>query len=61
MEEKDFVKDEELEHYALSRIKICRSCEHYKMFICTQCYCVMPIKTRIKNVHCPINKWLAEE
>jgi Fe2+ or Zn2+ uptake regulation protein len=60
MNENDFAKDEELEHYALRRIKVCRECEHYKMFVCTQCGCIMPIKTRIKQAACPINKWLPE-
>ena len=60
MNENDFAKDEELEHYALRRIKVCRECEHYKMFVCTQCGCIMPIKTRIKQAACPINKWSPE-
>ena len=54
-------KDEELEHFALQRIKICRECEHYKMFMCSQCGCIMPIKTRIKNAYCPIRKWNEEK
>ena len=52
--------DEELEHYALKRIKICRQCEHYKMFICTQCGCFMPAKTRLKGAECPKQFWLKE-
>jgi len=53
-------KDEELEPFALSRIKICRQCEHYTAFICTQCGCLMPVKTKFKNSACPLNKWTSE-
>ena len=53
-------KDEELEPFALRRIKICRECEHYKAFICTQCGCFMPVKTRFKGSECPKQKWLKE-
>ena len=52
--------DSELEPFALKRIKICRECEHYKMFMCTQCGCFMPAKTRLKWAECPKQKWLKE-
>lgn len=45
------------EPFAQRRIKICRECEHYKMFVCTQCGCFMPAKTRLKMASCPIKKW----
>jgi hypothetical protein len=48
------------EPYASRRIEICRACEHYAMFICKQCGCFMPAKTRLKGAQCPIGKWLQE-
>lgn len=49
------------ESFAQQRIAICRSCEHYKLFVCTQCGCFMPAKTRLKFAECPIKKWLRED
>jgi hypothetical protein len=57
----NYPSDEQLENYALKRIKICRECEHYKTFICTQCGCIMPFKVRLKNEYCPLKKWLEEK
>jgi hypothetical protein len=54
------IKDDELEPFALRRIKICRECEHYKAFICSQCGCFMPLKTKLKGAECPKQKWLKE-
>jgi len=48
------------ESYATRRMEICRTCEHYAMFICKQCGCFMPAKTRLKGAECPIHKWLQE-
>ena len=48
------------ESFARVRIKICRECEHYKMFVCTQCGCFMPAKTRLKFAECPLKKWSKE-
>lgn len=50
-------KDEELENFALHRIKICRECDRYKAFFCKECGCFMPAKTRMKNQRCPLGKW----
>lgn len=49
------------EPFAQTRIKICRECEHYTMFVCKQCGCFMPAKTRLKMAECPIKKWLRED
>ena len=56
-----FVKDEELRPFELTRIQTCRECEHYTMFICKQCGCLMPVKVRIKSSACPIGKWSPEQ
>lgn len=45
------------EDFARQRINICRSCEHYSMFICGKCGCFMPAKTRFKGTACPIGRW----
>jgi len=49
------------EPFAQQRIAICRQCEHYRMYICGQCGCFMPMKTRLKSSRCPINLWLPVE
>jgi len=54
------IKDEDLEPFALRRIKICRECDNYKLYFCTQCGCFMPAKTRLKMAECPIKKWERE-
>jgi hypothetical protein len=39
------------------RLDICRSCSYYQKSKCKLCGCFMPLKTRIKEISCPINKW----
>lgn len=41
------------------RYNICLDCEHFYELLknCKICGCVMPLKTKLKNVSCPINKW----
>ena len=40
------------------RVNICKSCEHLTPFkICSQCGCIMPVKTWLTHAHCPTNKW----
>ena len=39
------------------RLNICNSCPHYKKPKCILCGCFMPIKTRIREISCPVNKW----
>jgi len=60
MDQKE-LSDSEFESFALQRIKICRECEHYKILMCMQCGCVMPVKVRFKASYCPIGKWSAEQ
>lgn len=54
---KDNVLCDEQEHQA--RINTCLQCEHYSkdMKVCKECWCIVPIKTKVKGFHCPINKW----
>ena len=48
------VTDEQKE----ARLAICKSCEHYtKVYICSECGCVMPLKTTFKASFCPLDKW----
>ena len=44
---------------ANQRLTICESCPEYffPARICSQCYCVMPIKTRLASANCPLDKW----
>lgn len=44
---------------AAERLDICRSCPYFvaKLEKCTRCGCLMRLKTKLKNAHCPINKW----
>ena len=51
---------EPTEPFAIRRIEICRSCEHYVALFCKQCGCFMPVKTRIRQVKCPLDKWEVE-
>jgi len=41
------------------RVDTCLSCEHYSkdMMVCKECWCVVPLKTKVKDFHCPLNKW----
>ena len=47
------------EEVAKARWDMCVSCEHlYKPTnSCKLCGCFMVVKTNLKNVKCPINKW----
>lgn len=36
---------------------ICGDCEHNKLGICTQCGCVIKLKTAILATFCPLAKW----
>ena len=44
---------------AAQRMEICKECPSYKslMFMCKECGCIMPAKTRINNSVCPLGKW----
>jgi len=41
------------------RMEICRKCEFFKKKTgqCQQCGCFMIVKTKLKNLNCPIGKW----
>lgn len=39
------------------RAKICDSCPHKKLVLCTMCGCVVAAKIRIKEAKCPIGNW----
>ena len=53
--------DSTAEPFAQRRIAICRSCQHYTMYICSQCGCFMPAKTRLAGSSCPIGLWTQEK
>jgi hypothetical protein len=45
-----------------NRIKICQECESLtKLKFCIECKCFMPVKIWIKNLDCPLGKWLREK
>lgn len=48
-----FVRKEE---YA-SRVSICKGCELYSHFLCTECGCAIHLKCKVAFVSCPIGKW----
>ena len=41
------------------RLSVCNSCVKKKLNICLECLCVIPLKVRIKDTSCPLNKWKA--
>lgn len=44
------------------RMEICRGCDHFIKMTnqCTECGCIMTLKTKLPHAECPINKWKAE-
>ncbi len=44
---------------AYERLKVCEDCDKYlKMAkICSACKCFMPLKTRLRQTKCPLEKW----
>ena len=42
-----------------SRMSVCIDCDRYISLTkqCKECGCVMPLKTKLKNATCPLNKW----
>lgn len=40
-----------------NRIDICKSCDKNKMNLCTECGCMIPLKTTLAKSTCPIGKW----
>lgn len=45
---------------AKQRLEICESCDRYQAesMQCAICQCIMPVKTTMANMKCPIDKWL---
>jgi hypothetical protein len=41
------------------RLNICKTCSEYREVSkqCAQCNCLMPLKARIFNAECPLDKW----
>lgn len=50
------------ESEAIRRSQICRACDRYISItsMCKECGCYMPFKTKLKNMSCPLNHWVAE-
>jgi hypothetical protein len=42
------------------RMNTCKQCQFYRKIPmqCSICKCIMPIKTRIAEESCPIQKWI---
>lgn len=49
----------EINRKAVDRMKICLQCEHFLKITkqCKKCGCFMPIKTRMPQQKCPVDKW----
>jgi hypothetical protein len=45
------------------RYNLCKSCDHFIKLTtqCTQCGCIMKVKTTLLIAECPIGKWGKEE
>jgi hypothetical protein len=41
------------------RLNICKGCDHFIKYTtqCTECKCIMNLKTRLTGASCPIGKW----
>tara|TARA_A100000164_G_C21810735_1_gene725375 strand:+ start:110 stop:316 length:207 start_codon:yes stop_codon:yes gene_type:complete len=41
------------------RMDMCRACDQFKPSTqqCNKCGCFMQLKTKMKDAHCPIDKW----
>ena len=41
------------------RYDTCKSCDRFNKYLktCKECGCFMPLKVKLKNAYCPINKW----
>lgn len=40
-----------------NRKNTCETCSSYKLNICTECGCVMPLKWKFEYAECPLKKW----
>jgi Family of unknown function (DUF6171) len=41
----------------LTRLTACYSCEKYSHGACSECSCILEIRTSYKIMFCPIGKW----
>jgi hypothetical protein len=55
-------KERTTEELKEKRLAICRECEFFVSFTqqCLKCGCLMPLKTKLADAYCPIQKWEAE-
>lgn len=44
---------------ARERYQVCQKCDRFWPVVkgCSECYCFMPLKTRIQSMRCPLGKW----
>lgn len=44
---------------AKERMSICEACDRYlpDKMQCSICQCIMPLKTTMSNMRCPLDKW----
>jgi hypothetical protein len=42
------------------RLSVCESCDRFLKPTkqCLECGCIMPLKVRLQQAKCPLNKWL---
>jgi hypothetical protein len=40
-----------------ARMSICKSCDRYSNYRCSECGCFMKTKTILADAMCPIGKW----
>jgi len=45
------------EEQQVERKKICKVCEHYKIYFCNKCGCSISLKIKLSKSKCPIDKW----
>ncbi len=55
----DIISDVKYRDIFAARYKICQSCEKKSGILCSECGCVLKIKTKVEECECPIGKWLA--
>tara|TARA_R110000822_G_scaffold110299_2_gene240360 strand:+ start:398 stop:574 length:177 start_codon:yes stop_codon:yes gene_type:complete len=53
----DPIKRKEQEERKALRRKICSDCDKNKKGFCTECGCVIILKTMFKWTECPLKKW----
>ena len=43
--------------WAKERRAICKTCPSRKVFVCGECGCPIPMKSRVKDEYCDLKKW----